>query len=217
MITFNNTFNEVFNRMNDLYKDYSFHPVFNKLNNIIVGIKNLQRTCLGIVLHAMPKVDPGKALLFTQEIDCKLSEKQFKGFEHFIFFSDRDEEIDKTAFAVAHELGHIFLHCPGDKHNKQRISLPFEQGVLFETNYTNREEVEADIFAAIVMYNMRVRDVDFVTYFNNLYSKGYFLNHKGNDKGRARNQISMSENKSINNQLSALNRKLEESIFNYGI
>lgn len=71
--------------------------------------------------------------------------------EHFIFYSESRDPSD-IRFYVAHELGHILMHHSMEGRDRERIGLEgHDEANFFILKFTEEEEAEADLFAAILL------------------------------------------------------------------
>ncbi len=71
--------------------------------------------------------------------------------EHFLFYSESRDPSD-IRFYVAHELGHILMHHSMEGRDRERIRLEgHDEANFFVLTFTEEEEAEADLFAAILL------------------------------------------------------------------
>ena len=71
--------------------------------------------------------------------------------EHFIFYSE-SRDPSEIRFYVAHELGHILMHHPMEQHDRESIGIEgHDEADFYVLRFTEDEEVEADLFAAILI------------------------------------------------------------------
>lgn len=71
--------------------------------------------------------------------------------EHFLFYSESRDHSD-IRFYVAHELGHILMHHSMEGRDRERIGLEgHDEANFFVLTFTEEEEAEADLFAAILL------------------------------------------------------------------
>lgn len=71
--------------------------------------------------------------------------------EHFIFYSESRDPSD-IRFYVAHELGHILMHYSIGGRDRERIGLEgHDEANFYILTFTEEEEAEADLFAAILL------------------------------------------------------------------
>ena len=128
------------------------------LTSIARAIESLLKDKRKIIFRAKPRKEFGNTYPFgvtmTQEYKTHLpGSKRAKTFyEHFILYPrashqrTRAKDLEKTRFSVAHELGHILMHMPYiSKSNKCYVNL---EGGLYRVDFTERQEQEADLFAA---------------------------------------------------------------------
>lgn len=94
----------------------------------------------------------GPGILLTQELEMTgYDGKKLITYEHYIFYETHKVPYAKVRFAVAHELGHILMHNPMNKHREDRIHLPVkDREHLFAVEYDPEDEAQADIFAMIM-------------------------------------------------------------------
>jgi len=103
------------------------------------------------------------ALTISQEIQVRLPGRKGKAkfLECFIYYPDQPAEETEALFAVAHELGHIFLHYDiMASSGKARRYVELVEAVrkkkrekterVFQVVFTAREEMEADAFAHVI-------------------------------------------------------------------
>lgn len=95
------------------------------------------------------------AVLLTQrmEISGPGLDDPFHGYEHFVYHVSDDDDAVASRFHIAHELGHILLHRPySDANQEARYYLPVEGTVadMYAVEYRPEEEMEADLFAAVL-------------------------------------------------------------------
>jgi hypothetical protein len=107
-----------------------------------------------IVFRGLPhgvftKMGPG--LMLTQVITAKIPGRtdRCRIYEHFIYY-DVDAHPTIAQFAIAHELAHILLHDPTRDRARDYIGLRDATREIFITKYTDAEEREADVVAAIL-------------------------------------------------------------------
>jgi len=98
----------------------------------------------------------GPAVLINQELQVELisGTKQMKLMEHIICYSEQSESL-ATRFYVAHELGHIALHqnCIRDDNHRCELPncIPDIGKHLYCIEFSDEEEMEADLFASILV------------------------------------------------------------------
>ena len=98
------------------------------------------------------------AVLLTQELEAvrRGCPAPLHLAEHFVFYATDSDDPLKTRFAVAHELGHILLHKPLSEERadaRRYVRMPGasgRNGGLFALQAEPQDEVEADLFAAIL-------------------------------------------------------------------
>jgi len=122
-------------------------------------------------------------MLLTQELSTRSEYDQTnaKLYEHFIFYDVKDITSLHVRFAIAHELGHIFLHNPMKRDKKDRYQVPIKDcEVLFAIRYKPEDEIGADIFATVMCEQRQIpkRENYFthpcIKYIQDYKEKGYF-------------------------------------------
>lgn len=120
-----------------------------------------------IIIKPIDMRQSGPAILLTQELEATgFDGRQLNIREYFIFTSAGLEATDLN-FAVTYEIGHIVLHTQ-DRSEDSRIYAPIPNSErLYAVKYTEREELEADIFAKAVLdiySETQVRSSVFLSY-----------------------------------------------------
>lgn len=172
---------DVLNKLDDL-KDYSsLH-----LTSIAKAIEHSNRKICKIVFHKLTGKgldSKGHAMLLTQELSARseFDQTNAKLYEHFIFYDTRDIKPMHVRFAIAHELGHVFLHNPMNRDKSTRYPVPIEGcESLFAIKYQSVDEIGADIFATIMCEQRKIpeRESFFappcIKYIQDYKEKGYY-------------------------------------------
>ena len=128
------------------------------LTSVAKAIEHSADERIKIIFRPMAAETLGKwapAVLLTQRLEVTGPgiERPFLAYEHFIYHLREDERSVATRFHVAHELGHILLHKPyTDDSEDARYYIPLEGTAtdMYGVEYRPEEEMEADLFAAIL-------------------------------------------------------------------
>lgn len=179
--TFTECVKDVLNKLDNLKEHSTLH-----LTSIAKAIEHHNKRICKIVFHKLigKGLDAkGHAMLLTQELNarCEFDQTNAKLYEHFIFYDTKGIETIHVRFAIAHELGHIFLQNPMNRDNADRYPVPIEGcESLFAIKYEPEDEIEADIFATIMCEQRKIpiREIFFappcIKYIQDYKEKEYF-------------------------------------------
>ncbi len=138
---------------------------------VISGLDNLHLTSIAkiveqhdgnqtkVTFRPVPEGTLGKmrsGALATQvhRIPVPGSKKPMRIWEYVILYYESEPTLKKR-FCIAHELGHIMLHSRLLKNGTRRVTIPLgaefgAQRVVHLNDFTAEEELEADLFAAVL-------------------------------------------------------------------
>ena len=180
-LSFTQCVKKVLNKLDDLKDHSSLH-----LTSIAKAIEHNNKKICKIVFHKLTGKGleaKGHAMLLTQELSARseFDQTNAKLYEHFIFYDTKDVENIHVRFAIAHELGHIFLQNPMERDKADRNPVPIEGcESLFAIKYRPEDEIEADIFATIMCEQRKIpkREIFFtppcIKYIQDYKEKEYF-------------------------------------------
>ncbi len=152
------------------YKDVA-QKVLRKLNrlqgledfslaSISKAIEISSKNKIKIILRGQPdfKVSSSfRGAMLTQELKARMvgCDRPVKVYEHFVYFTDKLKPSERH-FAIAHELGHVYLHHSQKRRKKDFVEIKIPKSIrpqntsFFVINFLDSDEMEADMFAAIL-------------------------------------------------------------------
>ena len=137
--------------LNKLEKLQALH-----LTSIAKAIEVTLKENIKIIFRGEPEgVDGEDFTGVTMSQECRVFRpgcaKAARLTEHFIYYSESRNPRD-IRFYVAHELGHILMHYSVEVRDREQIGIEgHDEANFFILNFTEEEEAEADLFAAILL------------------------------------------------------------------
>lgn len=130
------------------------------LTSIAKAIEQEAQETIKVIFRPVPPDKLGKfpTVLLTQQLEATGAgaPNGFTIFEHFVFYpQESPDQLLKTRFSIAHELGHILMHAPYlPRYIKRRKYDKIEgtNGGLYSVAYNDEDEIRADLFAAILCH-----------------------------------------------------------------
>lgn len=126
------------------------------LTSIAKAIEVTLKDNIKIIFRGEPEgVDDEDFTGVTMSQECRVIRpgcaKEARLTEHFIFYS-QSRDPREIRFYVAHELGHILMHYSMEGRDRESIGIEgHDEANFYILTFTEEEEAEADLFAAILL------------------------------------------------------------------
>jgi len=153
IMAYENVVRDVLRRLNGISSLSSLH-----LTSVAKAIEQKAGEIIKIVFRPVARERMGRfpTVLLTQRLGVTGAgaPEGFFVYEHFIYYpKEAPEQLRRTRFSIAHELGHILMHAPYlPTYAGQRVyrRVPRTKRDMYSVKYAEDAEVEADLFAAIL-------------------------------------------------------------------